>query len=104
MHSTPSPLDLQQGCYIGQETIAKVHNKNAVKQELWGLELSASCAVGDEVFDAEGAKLGAVTSIATKLGGQMFGLAYLRWEDGDDCALLARHACRVDMGISCQGS
>lgn len=38
-----------QGCYIGQETLSKLSNLDAVKQQLWGLDLSAPASVGDEV-------------------------------------------------------
>ena len=41
-----------QGCYVGQETIAKVHNLSAVKQQLWGLDMESPCKVGDAVLDA----------------------------------------------------
>jgi len=39
-----------------------VHNLNAVKQQLWGLEMEAPCAVGDAVQAPDGTKLGRVTS------------------------------------------
>jgi folate-binding protein YgfZ len=42
-------VSLSKGCYIGQETLAKVHTKGALRRQLWGLELDAPCAVGDEV-------------------------------------------------------
>ena len=37
-------VSLSKGCYVGQETLAKVHNLNAVKQQLWGLRLSGEVA------------------------------------------------------------
>ena len=33
-------VSLSKGCYVGQETLAKVQNLDAVKQQLWGLRLS----------------------------------------------------------------
>lgn len=39
-----------------------MHNLNAVKQQLWGLEMEAPCAVGDAVTAADGSPLGRVTS------------------------------------------
>lgn len=72
-------VSVQKGCYVGQETISKVHNLNAVKQQLWGLDMEAPCAVGDEVLSAsEGRKLGVVTSYADTPSGQHRALAYLR--------------------------
>ena len=38
-----------QGCYIGAETLAKVANMDAVKQQLWGLQLSGSACKGDTI-------------------------------------------------------
>jgi hypothetical protein len=42
-------VSLDKGCYVGQETLAKVHLRGAVRRQLWGLELERPCAVGDEV-------------------------------------------------------
>ena len=41
-HAVP----LNKGCYMGQETLAKVHKLNAVKQQLHGLVLDAAVAAG----------------------------------------------------------
>eukprot|EP00951_Prasinocladus_malaysianus_P027421 scaffold245971_cov32-Prasinocladus_malaysianus.AAC.1 len=65
------------GCYIGQETIAKVHNLGAVKQQLWGLQLKTACEVDDEVQDSDGTKLGKVTSVSTAADGSPIAMAYL---------------------------
>eukprot|EP00192_Tetraselmis_astigmatica_P005817 CAMPEP_0117671772 /NCGR_PEP_ID=MMETSP0804-20121206/13530_1 /TAXON_ID=1074897 /ORGANISM="Tetraselmis astigmatica, Strain CCMP880" /LENGTH=452 /DNA_ID=CAMNT_0005480291 /DNA_START=414 /DNA_END=1773 /DNA_ORIENTATION=+ len=72
-------VSLAKGCYIGQETLAKVHNLDAVKQQLWGLEMATRCAPGDIVTDADGNKLGTVTSVTTRVdNGTTVALAYLR--------------------------
>jgi len=71
-------VSLAKGCYIGQETIAKVHNLGAGKQQLWGLDAAAACECGEEVLSAGGAKLGAVTSATAKPEGGFFALAYLK--------------------------
>ena len=34
---------------MGQETLAKVHTKDAVKQQLWGLRLSQPAQLGADV-------------------------------------------------------
>ena len=39
-----------QGCFIGAETLSKLNNLDAVKQQLWGLHLAASAAPGDLVM------------------------------------------------------
>lgn len=43
-------------------TLPQVHNLNAVKQQLWGLDMEAPCLVGDAVEAPDGTKLGKVTS------------------------------------------
>ena len=42
-------VSLSKGCYVGQETLAKVHNRDAVKQQLWGLRVSRDVAAGAAV-------------------------------------------------------
>ena len=39
-----------QGCFIGAETLSKLTNLDAVKQQLWGLQLSSSAAPGDLIM------------------------------------------------------
>ena len=46
-------VSLSKGCYVGQETLAKVHNKAAVKQQLWGLRISRVVAAGAPVTAGE---------------------------------------------------
>jgi hypothetical protein len=53
--STCRPLVLA-GCYIGQETIARLITYNGVKQHLWGIELSESVEPGS-VITLDGAKV-----------------------------------------------
>ena len=43
-------VSLSKGCYMGQETLAKVHTNDAVKQQLWGLRLSQPGQPGDHVI------------------------------------------------------
>ncbi|KAI3429808.1 hypothetical protein D9Q98_010121 [Chlorella vulgaris] len=73
-------VSVQKGCYIGQETISKVHNLSAVKQQLWGLEMAAPCVVGDQVQSAapDGGVLGRVTSYIDTPDGRHRALAYLK--------------------------
>ena len=59
-----------------------MHNLDAVKQELWGLEMASPCSPGDKVTAAdEGDKkpLGAVTSVTSTADGRRhIAMAYLR--------------------------
>ena len=42
-------VSLSKGCYVGQETLAKVRNLDAMKQQLWGLRLSSEASAGAPV-------------------------------------------------------
>jgi hypothetical protein len=60
-----------------------VHNLGAVKQQLWGLEMEAPCAVGEQVLGAAAdgsgnVPLGRVTSYIDTPSGQHRALAYLK--------------------------
>ena len=39
-----------QGCFVGAETLSKLSNLDAVKQQLWGLQLTSKAASGDLIF------------------------------------------------------
>ena len=46
-------VSLNKGCYMGQETLAKVHKLNAVKQQLHGLMLDAEVPLGAPLLSGE---------------------------------------------------
>ncbi|BDA41615.1 probable aminomethyltransferase [Coccomyxa sp. Obi] len=72
-----SAVSVTKGCYIGQETLSKLSNLDAVKQQLWGLDLSAPASVRDEVSDGS-TKIGTLTSVAEHWDGRPFALGYIR--------------------------
>ncbi|HSM81214.1 MAG TPA: folate-binding protein [Nodosilinea sp.] len=78
-------ISFDKGCYIGQETIARLNTYQGVKQQLWGLQLSgpvepgAIISVGDEQGGNE--KVGLITSCVDLPSGPM-GLGYLRTKAG----------------------
>lgn len=39
-----------QGCFVGAETLSKLSNLDAVKQQLWGLQLTSKAAPGDLIL------------------------------------------------------
>jgi folate-binding protein YgfZ len=63
-------VSLNKGCYIGQETLAKVYGRNAQRWELWGLQLSSPVVPGEKVIfhtgDGEASPCGEVTSFADR--------------------------------------
>ncbi|BAC09501.1 YgfZ/GcvT domain-containing protein [Thermosynechococcus vestitus] len=73
-------ISFNKGCYIGQETIARLNTYQGVKQHLWGLELTATVTPPTPLI-LEGEKVGLVTS-CTPLGKGAFGLGYVRTKVG----------------------
>ena len=73
-------ISFEKGCYIGQETIARLNTYKGVKQQLWGLRLSAPAEPGTTVTAGE-EKVGTLTSYAETSEGS-FGLAYIRTKAG----------------------
>lgn len=69
-------VSLDKGCYIGQETIARLHTYRGVKQQLWGVALSAAVEPGTPIA-VDGQKVGVLTSTVKTTDGDR-GLAYLR--------------------------
>ena len=73
-------ISFDKGCYIGQETIARLNTYKGVKQRLWGVKL------GDRVLPqtpitVDDKKVGVLTSYTdTAEGG--FGLAYVKTKAG----------------------
>ena len=75
-------VSFEKGCYIGQETIARLNTYKGVKKRLWGLALAGPVAVGETVWLGED-KVGKVTSLSKDETGA-FGLAYLRTKAGGE--------------------
>lgn len=73
-------ISFEKGCYIGQETIARLNTYQGVKKRLWGLKLSDLVEPG-AVIEQAGERVGRVTStVATDAGA--VGLGYLRTKAG----------------------
>lgn len=69
-------ISLSKGCYIGQETIARLHTYRGVKQQLWGIQMTQVAPPDSPVRVGE-EKIGRLTScVATPTG--YLGLAYIR--------------------------
>jgi len=73
-------ISFEKGCYIGQETIARLNTYQGVKQQLWGIRLSARVEPGTVVTLGD-EKVGKLTSIV-EIDGNYFGLAYIRVKAG----------------------
>jgi tRNA-modifying protein YgfZ len=73
-------ISFEKGCYIGQETIARLNTYKGVKQKLWGVKLSQSVEPGTPITVQE-QKVGTLTSYTDTPQGA-YGLAYIRSKAG----------------------
>jgi tRNA-modifying protein YgfZ len=73
-------ISFSKGCYIGQETIARLNTYKGVKQYLWGVKLTGSVTVGTLITVA-GEKVGVLTS-CSEIDGEIIGLGYIRSKAG----------------------
>jgi folate-binding protein YgfZ len=73
-------VSFNKGCYIGQETIARLNTYKGVKQYLWGIKLDQPAAPGTVITIAE-EKIGKLTSYTSTPDGH-FGLGYIRSKSG----------------------
>ena len=69
-------ISFEKGCYIGQETIARLNTYNGVKQKLWGIKLNQPVTPKTPIL-IEDKKVGVITSY-TETDTGSFGLAYIR--------------------------
>ena len=75
-------ISFEKGCYIGQETIARLNTYNGVKQKLWGIKLSQPVAPNTPLT-LEDSKVGVLTSYTNTPSGY-FGLGYVRTKAGGE--------------------
>lgn len=73
-------ISFDKGCYIGQETIARLNTYRGVKQQLWGIRLSAPVQPGS-VMTINDEKVGLLTSY-THTDQGCLGLGYIRTKAG----------------------
>jgi folate-binding protein YgfZ len=73
-------IAFDKGCYIGQETIARLNTYKGVKQRLWGVRLNRPAVAGMPLTVA-GEKVGTLTSYG-EIDGESIGLAYVRTKAG----------------------
>lgn len=75
-------ISFNKGCYIGQETIARLNTYKGVKQQLWGIRLNAAAEPGS-VITVGDEKVGKLTSYTDTDAGS-FGLGYIRTKAGGE--------------------
>jgi len=69
-------ISINKGCYIGQETIARLDTYKGVKQQIWGIRLTTPAEPGSSIKLGE-EKIGILTSLTNTESGP-FGLGYVR--------------------------
>jgi tRNA-modifying protein YgfZ len=74
-------ISFEKGCYIGQETIARLNTYKGVKQRLWGIKLDAPVEPNTQI-SIEDNKVGILTS-CTKTENGYLGLAYVKTKAGE---------------------
>ena len=75
-------ISFEKGCYIGQETIARLNTYNGVKQKLWGIKLNQPAALQTPITIAD-KKVGVLTSYTDTDKGS-YGLGYIRTKAGGE--------------------
>lgn len=75
-------VSFDKGCYIGQETIARLDTYKGVKQQLWGIQLNREAEPGTVITDGD-VKIGILTSVVQTENGPL-GLGYIRTKAGGD--------------------
>ncbi|KAL8151812.1 hypothetical protein V2J09_021620 [Rumex salicifolius] len=71
-------ISMNKGCYKGQETVARLITYDGVKQNLWGLTLSAPVEPGSPIT-VDGKKVGKLTSYALgRNESEHVGLGYVK--------------------------
>lgn len=73
-------VSFDKGCYIGQETIARLDTYKGVKQQLWGIQLNTNAEPGTTITH-EDSKVGTLTSVLPTDNG-LLGLGYIRTKAG----------------------
>ena len=76
-----SAIDLTKGCFLGQESVAKVRNLGHPQTTLVALRAAQEVVRGDGVY-ADGTEVGTVTSAAVPDSGTIV-LARVRWDAAD---------------------
>ncbi len=79
-----SAISFNKGCYIGQETIARLNTYKGVKQRLWGIKLTQEINPEiDNIITLAGEKIGKITSYNND-NKIPFALGYIRTKAGGE--------------------
>ncbi len=73
-------VSFTKGCYVGQETVARLHYRGSPNRILRGLMLDDEVQPGTALLDSEGKEVGTVGSVAAPPGDAVTALAMVRVE------------------------
>jgi tRNA-modifying protein YgfZ len=76
-------VSFTKGCYLGQETVARLHYRGHPNRRLARIALDGPVPAGSDITSADGRALGTVTSIADVPGHGWTGLGMVRREAPD---------------------
>ena len=101
-----SAISFNKGCYMGQETISRIHHLGHVNKLLVGLRFDGPPPKAPAPVLKDGKEVGRLTSV-TPLGEGGLGLATVRREDSASCVLVeagGRKAVVLDLWTAPQGA
>jgi len=94
-------VSFTKGCYVGQETIARLYYKGKPNRHFRGLKLSASASYGDEIYVGD-KKVGALTSVVSSPRFGEIALGFIRAEviGGQEVAVDGAKATVIELPFS----
>jgi folate-binding protein YgfZ len=92
-------VDYEKGCYLGQETVARIHYRGQVNRLLSGLRSEMLLTAGAKLISSDKA-VGQVTSavVSPRLG--PIALGYVRRQESEAGAALEVRADGADLGTA----
>ncbi len=92
-------VDYEKGCYLGQETVARIHYRGQVNRLLSGLRSESPLAPGAKLISSD-KEVGRVTSavVSPRLG--PIALGYVRRQKSEPGAVLEVRADGADLGTA----
>ncbi len=92
-------VDYDKGCYLGQETVARIHYRGQVNRLLSGLRSESPLTPGARLISS-GKEVGRVTSavVSPRLG--PIALGYVRRQESEAGAALEVRADGADLGTA----
>jgi folate-binding protein YgfZ len=92
-------IDDEKGCFVGQESVARVRNHGHPPRVLRHVTAEGDVAVGTPVLSGEDV-VGSITSATTDGAGRTFALARVRWDAAERALALADGRALAAVGSS----